>query len=160
MVEVTEAHYSEAKSAAEVESLLESLSKAGTLAVAFETIEPVAAARRRRRSSQPEESMLPLLGCPLEARSGALQQRRDLRDSRLRAPPSRSTSPRGVRLKSALADPKPPRPCTTTKPRCTRCAPPDIDFAGVQHDTRLYSYLLDPTYSSHRSPTSRCAASI
>jgi DNA polymerase-1 len=25
-------------------------------------------------------------------------------------------------------------------------------LAGVQHDTRLYSYLLDPTYSSHRLP--------
>src|SRR5205814_681932 len=25
-------------------------------------------------------------------------------------------------------------------------------LAGVQHDTRLYSYLLDPTYSSHKLP--------
>ena len=28
--------------------------------------------------------------------------------------------------------------------------PLGITLAGVQHDPMLYSYLLDPTYSSHR----------
>src|SRR5882672_10339491 len=27
-----------------------------------------------------------------------------------------------------------------------------VTVAGVQHDPMLYSYLLDPTYSSHRLP--------
>ncbi len=27
-----------------------------------------------------------------------------------------------------------------------------IQFAGVEHDPMLYSYLLDPTYSSHSLP--------
>ena len=33
---------------------------------------------------------------------------------------------------------------------CTACAGPNRDHvAGVRHDPMLYSYLLDPTYSSH-----------
>ena len=32
------------------------------------------------------------------------------------------------------------------------CAQRKSRFAGVQHDSMLYSYLLDPTYSSHRLP--------
>ncbi len=31
-----------------------------------------------------------------------------------------------------------------------RLAPMGVDLCGVQHDPMLYSYLLDPTYPSHR----------
>ena len=41
------------------------------------------------------------------------------------------------------------RPFTITSRRCTRLSRWASQLAGVQHDPMLYSYLLDPTYSSH-----------
>jgi hypothetical protein len=52
------------------------------------------------------------------------------------------------------------KPFTITKPRSTRLERSRHQSAGRAARPMLYSYLLDPTYSSHRLPTWPCAASI
>ena len=108
-----------------------------------------AAAQPMRRAAGPDKPTRPrrhLGRCrvqppSLQLDSGTRPQ------SKLRASPRR----RGLCPKS-IHDYK------SAHPRARR--PRTFDLQGVQHDPMLYSYLLDPTYSSHRLPTSLSAASI
>ncbi|MEY2412348.1 MAG: polymerase, partial [Acidobacteriaceae bacterium] len=55
-----------------------------------------------------------------------------------------------AKLKSALADRELPKAIHDSKTAAHVLDPQDFSLSGVEHDTMLYSYLLDPTYSSHR----------
>src|SRR4030095_8866357 len=59
------------------------------------------------------------------------------------------SSEAGNRLRSTLSDPTIPKAVHDYKAAMHVLAPLKIELAGVRHDTRLYSYLLNPTYSSH-----------
>ena len=54
------------------------------------------------------------------------------------------------KLRSILSDADVPKAFTITRRRSTRWILWEFLWAGVRHDPMLYSYLLDPTYSSHR----------
>jgi DNA polymerase-1 len=54
------------------------------------------------------------------------------------------------RLNAALADPGLPKAVHDWKAAAHAVVPIGIEIRGVQHDSMLYSYLLDPTYPSHR----------
>ena len=54
------------------------------------------------------------------------------------------------RLLAALADEHVPKSIHDSKAAMHALAPQQIAAGNVQHDPMLYSYLLDPTYSSHR----------
>jgi DNA polymerase-1 len=54
------------------------------------------------------------------------------------------------RLKSVLGDEHVPKAIHDAKAAAHVLGRHGIQLGGVQHDSRLYSYLLDPTYSSHR----------
>ena len=72
VVEVTEAHYAEAKSAADVEAVLKKVSAGSALAVAIEAETPVEVAdEEEEEADEPQESMLPLTAPPAEAASRA-----------------------------------------------------------------------------------------
>ena len=58
----------------------------------------------------------------------------------------------GSKLKSALANDRVPKSVHDYKAALHALNAAAIELSGVQHDTRLYSYLLDPTYSSHGLP--------
>ena len=54
------------------------------------------------------------------------------------------------RLASALADENLPKSVHDYKSAIHALEPQGITLRGLRHDSMLYSYLLDPTYSSHR----------
>jgi DNA polymerase-1 len=58
----------------------------------------------------------------------------------------------GVRIFSALTGSATPKSIHDYKSAIHALAPLGIELQGVRHDPMLYSYLLDPTYSSHRLP--------
>ena len=67
VVEVTEAHYTEAKSADDVDAVLKKVSASNTLAVAIEAEIAVAEDDQEEEADEPQESMLPLTAAPAEA---------------------------------------------------------------------------------------------
>jgi DNA polymerase I len=150
VVEVTEAHYTEAKSAEDVEAVLKAVPAGGALAVAVEA-EQVSAAEEETEEQEPETGMLPLTAEPAPAGQPP-------RLIAISAAPGAAVSisaeadPARSRLLSVLADDHLPKAIHDYKLAIHLLEQQGIALRGVQHDPMLYSYLLDPTYSSHRLP--------
>jgi DNA polymerase-1 len=147
VVEVTDAHYTEAKSQAEVEAVLKTLARGEALAVAVEaaasaTLEP------ESEEIESESGMLPLTSetpSPKLARNIAISAGAGTATTvSLQLDVTRS------RLASALADENLPKSVHDYKSAIHALEPQGITLRGLRHDSMLYSYLLDPTYSSHR----------
>jgi DNA polymerase-1 len=146
VVEVGEAHYTEAKSAAEVEAVLKSVSSAGALAVAVEAESEVA-----EDETEEEESGSGMLALTSEPQ--AIERRRDIAISSthgVAVTVSSEAEEATSKLKTALADESLPKAIHDYKSATHVLERQGITLAGVDYDPMLYSYLLDPTYSSHR----------
>jgi DNA polymerase-1 len=147
VVEVTEAHYTEAKFEADVEAVLKKVSAGNALAVAIEAESPAPA--DEDEEDEPQGSMLPLTAPPAESAPA--------RDVAISAVPGTALTVSmqevaGSRLRSALEDEGVPKAIHDYKAAIHALEPQGITLRGVRHDPMLYSYLLDPTYSSHRIP--------
>jgi len=152
VVEAPEANYREAKSAAEVEQLLNSRAKDSPLAIAVNAALEV---EDIEEQGDPEESLLPLKDQPsmfaeAVAGEGARATQVAVSVESGSAITVSSESEAGVVLNAALADERIPKAIHDWKSAVRALG--ETALAGVQHDTRLYSYLLDPTYSSHTLP--------
>jgi len=152
-VQVTEAHYSEAQSAADVESVLNSVAPEGALAVAVELEEAESFPETDEEAivEEPQSGMLALT---------------DKAPSPVPEPASRRIAISGaggsatvvkldaasaaMKLRSILTNAATPKSIHDYKAAIHALDPMGIHLHGVQHDPMLYSYLLDPTYSSHR----------
>jgi DNA polymerase I len=155
-VQVTEAHYIEAESARDVEEILNSVSADNALAVALEQDHAVPAGSDTEEEivedEEPQEAMLPLTAGSSEPKSEPAARRIALS--------SASGYATTVKLDSASAADKVREVLTSTSPKSIHdyksaihaFESQSIKLQGVQHDPMLYSYLLDPTYSSHRLP--------
>ena len=145
VVEVSETHYSEAKSAADVEQVLKAIGPDGFLAVAIESKE--AASAEEEEAAPPEEAMLPLMGSaepvPQTANIG-------ISSSPGVAVTVASDTPATSALDSALRDTAVGKSIHDWKASLRALESENISIQNVRHDPMLYSYLLDPTYSSHR----------
>ena len=145
VVEVGEAHYGEAKSASDLEAVL-AAAKAGVLAVA---VEQTSAAEEEEEDEVPEVAETGML--PLSEEVPPADKPLALAIS---AAPGSATAVPGdaaegqARLKSALADASITKAIHDYKSAIHTLK--DVELRGVEHDPMLYSYLLDPTYSSHR----------
>jgi DNA polymerase I len=149
VVEVTQAHYSEAKSEADVEAVLKKVSAGNALALAIEAESPEVADEDEEEVDEPQGSMLPLTAPPAEttpARSAAISAAAGT------ALTVSMQEGAGSRLRSALEDEGVPKAVHDYKAAIHALEPQGITLFGVRHDPMLYSYLLDPTYSSHRLP--------
>ena len=147
VVEVSEAHYTGAKSASDVEAVLKSVPSGGALAVAVEA-ESNAADEEERDENESGTGMLALTSEP-----PPVERRRDIAISSthgaaitVSAEAEEATS----KLKSVLSDENLPKAIHDYKAATHAFERQGIKLAGVEHDPMLYSYLLDPTYSSHR----------
>ncbi len=147
VVEVTAAHYGEASSAADIEAILRTIPAGGLLAVAVDSDADATDARETEDDESHQESMLPLTAAEPVA-SG--------HDIAISAAPGTayiirfgSDSAR-TQLTAALTDAALPKAIHNYKTAAHSLADYGISFSGVQHDPMLYSYLLDPTYSSHK----------
>jgi DNA polymerase-1 len=148
-VEVSEAHYTEAKSAADVDAILKSVPSGGALAVAVEA-ELDVVDEDETEEDESETGMLALTSEPQP-----VERPRDIAISSthgVAVTVSASSEEATLELKSALANENLPKAIHDYKAATHALERQGITLQGVQHDPMLYSYLLDPTYSSHRLP--------
>jgi DNA polymerase-1 len=148
VVEVTQAHYTEAKSEADVEAVLKKVSVGNSLAVASEA-ESTVPPDEDEEADEPQGSMLPLTAPPVEATPARNVAISAAAGTALTVSMQKGA---GSRLRSALEDEGLPKTIYDYKAAIHALEPQGITLRGVRHDPMLYSYLLDPTYSSHRLP--------
>jgi DNA polymerase-1 len=161
VVEVSETHYIEAKSAADIESVLRAVGAGGTLAVAVEPQETATVPpEEEAREEQPEEVQMSFMEGSMGGAMG---------DAIGRSIPEAATccvaisaaagtavkveldsSDAARKLQSILTNAAASKAVHDYKAAIHSLNPLGISLAGVRHDPMLYSYLLDPTYSSHR----------
>jgi DNA polymerase-1 len=156
VVEVTESHYTEAKSAEDVESMLHAAGEGNALAVAVEQQEPVAALEEEEREDAPQEAQMSLMGGAMgDAAAPSLFEAAPCRAA-ISGMAGFATVVRldgddaGAKLRSVLTDKAIPKAIHDYKAAIHALEPLGIVPEGVRHDPMLYSFLLDPTYSSHR----------
>jgi len=147
VVEVSEAHYTEAKSASDVEAVLKSIPTGAALALAVEAESTVV----EEEKAEEEESETGMLALTTEPSTS--ERPRDIAISSthgvavtVRADAEEATS----KLKAALTDQSLPKAIHDYKAATHVLERQGITLQGVRHDPMLYSYLLDPTYSAHR----------
>ena len=150
VVEAAEGNYREVESAAEVEAALRALADGEALAVAVEDATRVEEPEEVEEEDEQQTGMLPLTAGAPEV---VIQEKpRGLAISI--APNSALTvapgSPAVAAVNAALGSAEIPKAIHDWKSAWHALGASAL--AGVRHDTRLYSYLLDPTYSSHRLP--------
>jgi DNA polymerase-1 len=146
--QVTGVHYREATTAADVEAVLADAGKSGALALAVETPD-VAETAEDEEEEQPEDAMLPLKpGAPAPVVQSQRVAISGLAGSAVQITLDHTDA--AQRLRRALADPSLPKAIHDYKSASRVLEGQGVELAGVQHDPMLYSYLLNPTYSSHR----------
>jgi DNA polymerase-1 len=155
VIEVTDAHYGEAKSAADVEKVLQALLPGAALAVAVEQEEPPAASeedeQEKNKDEAPPAAQLSLMSAA-ELTSSAAPALRRLAVSTgagSAAIVKLDSGEAAGKLRSILADIGTPKAVHDLKSVMHALAPLGVELMGVRDDPALYSYLLDPTYSSH-----------
>ena len=148
-VEVAETEYGEAKSAAEVQAVLKAIKKDGVLAVALAAAE---AAEVPEQEQEPEESETGTLNFAAPPAAASAPDHK----AAISAQPGKAVSislddgPAAQTLLKALADPALPKAVHDYKAALHALEDAGHALAGVRDEPMLYSYLLDPTYSSHR----------
>ena len=152
LAEVSETHYVEAKSAADVEAVLRAVAEDGALAVAVEHAESAAASEdeEKEKEEEPQDAQLSFMG-------GAMTAPRPEPAACRLAISAAAGSATIVKLDSGAAAVKlravlsgeTPKTIHDYKAAIHALEPLGVKMASVRHDPMLYSYLLDPTYSSH-----------
>jgi DNA polymerase I len=151
VVEVTEAQYAEAKSPADVEAVLGAIPAGGSLSIAVEASD-LSSEGDGEEEAELEEGMLPLgPGVPRKSIPEGI------RHIAISSGSGAATivvlnSEAGSKLKSALREARLPKSVHDYKAATHALDSSGIELSGVRHDSRLYSYLLDPTYSAHGLP--------
>jgi DNA polymerase I len=149
VVEAQTGNYREAESVAEMELVLERRASNTPLAVAVSTALSISEPEPAEEAER--EDFLPLT---MSVASVADQNQHSTQIGISVEPGSAVTispgSDASAALIAALADQRIPKAIHDWKTAAHTLA--GIGLAGVNHDTRLYSYLLDPTYSSHNLP--------
>ena len=146
VVAVTESHYWEAKSSADVETVLRAVTAVNPLAVAIEISE--SAAEQETEEEEAQAELLPLTAAPASQDmplSVAVSA-----ESGVAVIVSPANADAMARLKAVLADESLPKTVHDWKTAAHTFERHGMALRGVEHDPMLYSYLLDPTYSSHR----------
>jgi DNA polymerase I len=160
VVEVSETLYMEAKSAADVEGVVNAVGAGGALAVAVEQQEPAVAVEEdeKEKEEEPQDAQMSFMGGMMglgEALGTTIPAPTAMRVAISASAGSAlivelDSGEAGARLRSVLTDASVPKAIHDYKAAIHALDPLGIPLAGVRHDPMLYSYLLDPTYSSHR----------
>jgi DNA polymerase-1 len=156
VLEVTESHYTEAQSASDVETIVSSLAAEDALAIAIEMDQLGPAPLTNDEEvveEEMQEAMLPLTdGSSSPAATPEPAARRiALSGTAGRAAVVRlDSSDAGAKLRQILTSAATPKTVHDYKAAIHELDLLGINVHGVLHDPMLYSYLLDPTYSSHR----------
>ncbi len=151
VVEVSETNYTEAKSAADVDKVV----KAAAGEILFVAIEKEEAepSLEEPDEDEPQAGQLSLMGGALN-----LPPERKARRAAISASSGTATVVKldsdeaAASLRKALGDETLLKSIHDYKSTIHALEPLGIEVNNVQHDPMLYSYLLDPTYSSHSLP--------
>ena len=156
VVEVSETHYREAKTAADVISVLKGVAPGKSLAVAIEAADGSElveeSEKEDEKEAQPRDAQLSLMGGALLETAPEPATRRIAVSSAMGSAVvvNLDAGDAAKELRAALADPTVSKSMHDYKAALHALAPLGLTIEGLQHDPMLYSYLLDPTYSSHR----------
>ena len=168
VVEVSETRYTEAKSTVDVEGVLSAVASGSALAVAVEQGELVAEVpEEEEKEEEARDAQMSFMeggmGGGLDGSLGVMGEPSGL--SLAEGKPRRvaisaaagssmivklDAGDAAEKLRSVLTDATVPKALHDYKAAIHALHPLGIVLAGVRHDPMLYSYLLDPTYSSHR----------
>ena len=153
VVEVSDTHYTEAKSADDVARIVRSVAAGSSLAVAVEHAEPVELeAEEKEKEDEPQAAQMSFM-------DGAMTAPKPVPVSRRIAISAAAGTAAIVKLdsgeaadhlRSILLNADAPKAIHDYKAAIHTLTALGITVEGVTHDSMLYSYLLDPTYSSHR----------
>jgi DNA polymerase-1 len=152
-VQVAETHYSEASSAADVEKILNSLAQDGSLAIAVETehSEPVPESDDEVVEEVPQSGMLALTDeTPSLAPEPAARRIAISAAAGSAVVVKLDSASAAAKLRTVLTTDTTPKSVHDYKAAIHALDSQGLTLQGVLHDPMLYSYLLDPTYSSHR----------
>ena len=153
-VQVTEAHYSEAQSAADVESALNSVAPEAALAIAVELEETESPPESDEEVTEevPQSGMLALTDASSPAPAPEPAARRIAISAAAGSAVivKLDSASAAAKLRAVLTTAATPKAIHDYKAAIHALDSLGISLQGVQHDPMLYSYLLDPTYSSHR----------
>jgi len=157
VVEVSETHYLEAKSPADIDIVLKAAPSGAALAVAVEGADASISQEKEDKEEteeEPEPTQLSLMaGTMLPAAPQTAVHRIAISSQAGTAMGiTLDSSQTASRLRSVLSDPTILKSVHDYKAAIHTLTPLGITLEGVRHDPMLYSYLLDPTYSSHRLP--------
>jgi DNA polymerase-1 len=156
-VQIAETHYTEAQSEDDVRSVVDSLPAERALAIAVD--ESANAEPAEEEVIVEEESqgdLLPLSEDSTFTSASDVKAEPSWRRIAISASPGTATAVTldsggaATKLRSVLADANVPKTVHDYKAAIHALEPLGIRLQGVEHDPMLYSYLLDPTYSSHR----------
>ena len=154
-IELGETDYREANNAADVEAVIGAAKKSRTpLAIALESsaIESTTPAESDAAEEQ-ESEQLSLAAAPLATSAQpAVSHCVAISAEAGKAVTVELDSNAAVPLKRALADESLPKSVHDLKSAMHVLAQQDVALAGVRHDSLLYAYLLDPTYSTYGLP--------
>ena len=153
VIEVKEGDYREIKSKAEFEEYLSGLGENTPLALAIPT-ERTESVEEEDKEPQPAQSgFLALQPADAGDRSAVSLKRLAVSNAPgVGAMVALEDKALADRAKSVLEDPALPKTVHDFKLALHHFGEQEIALAGVRHDPMLYSYLLDPTYSSHSLP--------
>ncbi len=149
---VSETHYTEAHSATDVERVVNAAIAEGILSVAVEQEGLAVSAEEEKEEEEPPLGQLSFLGGAMTAPPLLEPAARRLAISAAAgtaATVKLDSGEAGERLKSILADASVSKAVHDYKAAIHALSPLGIVVEGVRHDPTLYSYLLNPTYSSH-----------
>jgi DNA polymerase-1 len=157
VVEVKEGHYQEIKAKAELEDYLWGMAPGMPLSVAIPSAENKAGADELKETEEEPASeqtgLLDLRPADTEGSPPARQQQIALSKSSGEGTlVSFVDDALTAQIKSILEDPAQPKTIHDYKVALHHFPEIGIEPKGVAHDPMLYSYLLDPTYSSHSLP--------
>jgi DNA polymerase-1 len=146
VVEAAPGNYRDATSADDVEAVLKALAPGQALAIAVEAEQQVAM-EKDEESDETEDTLLPLTSEPhIERKSRSIAISWEPGSALTIAPETQAFEA----LEPALRNERVPKSIHDWKAAAHEFR--EHNLAGVQHDSKLYSYLLDPTYSSHSLP--------
>jgi DNA polymerase I len=148
--QVTETHYAEAQSAADVESILKSLTPENALAIAIEQEESLPEVDEEAIDEVPQSGMLALTDNSPPPPEPAARRVAISATAGSATIVKLDAAGAAAKLRSLLTTAATPKSIHDYKAAIHAFDALNINLQGVQHDPMLYSYLLDPTYSSHR----------
>ncbi|HKW15954.1 MAG TPA: DNA polymerase I [Terriglobales bacterium] len=147
VIEAPAGNYRETESANDVQAWLRSRKADAPLAVAMDSV--LAPSAEEEETEESEEGLLPLAVTDLVSAGTPTTQIAISIDEGSALTISAGT-PADSALRAVLADQAVPKAIHDWKTASHALS--EVPIVGLEHDTRLYSYLLDPTYSSHGLP--------